>query len=268
MPIGHWPHIMHRGTQEDTEMKKSLLATVAAAALIASPGFALAQGSATEGSTPNAGASEMRKGGADMQKSGEDMRSGTNSMRNGARSKDDAGTTGQGSGMENSTDVQTRPEQTRPQRRSQGKAGHRSDMNSESRPNTVEQKADQRPNSRTRAQGEKQPDSKATQDRRGSGATTGQGAAASAPVQLTAEQKTTVRKTVIDSRSAPRIERNNINFNVSVGTAIPRTVRIVAVPEPLIRIHPAWRGYRYFVVGEEIIIVEPNTLRIVAVLDV
>jgi hypothetical protein len=189
-------------------------------------------------------------------------------MRDGARMKDDAGTTGQGSDVRDNTDVQTRPEQARPERRSQGKAGQEPDTNTESRPNAAEQKTDQRPHTRTRAQGDRQPGSKATQDRRGSSATTGQGAAASAPVQLTAEQKTTIRKSVIESRGAPRMERNNLKFNIIVGTVVPRSVRIVAVPEPLIRIHPAWRGYRYFVVGEEIIVVEPRTLRIVAVLDV
>ena len=33
-------------------------------------------------------------------------------------------------------------------------------------------------------------------------------------------------------------------------------------------IHPAWRGYSYFIVDDEIIIVEPSTFRIVAVLTV
>jgi len=42
----------------------------------------------------------------------------------------------------------------------------------------------------------------------------------------------------------------------------------VTVPDTIVRIHPAWRGYSYFIVDDEIIIVEPNTLRIVAVLTV
>ena len=60
----------------------------------------------------------------------------------------------------------------------------------------------------------------------------------------------------------------NVNFSINVGTVVPRTVRVVAVPPPLIEIHPAWRGYMYFVHGDEIIVVEPDTLRIVAVLSV
>jgi hypothetical protein len=42
----------------------------------------------------------------------------------------------------------------------------------------------------------------------------------------------------------------------------------VAVPATLVEIRPAWRGYMYFIVDEEIIIVEPRTHKIVAVLVV
>ena len=50
---------------------------------------------------------------------------------------------------------------------------------------------------------------------------------------------------------------------------VPRTgVTLVAVPAPLVEIHPAWRGYVYFIVGERIIIVEPTSYKIVAVLVV
>ena len=64
--------------------------------------------------------------------------------------------------------------------------------------------------------------------------------------------------------NAPRV--TNINFSINVGTVVPRTVRVVAVPATLVEIHPAWRGYMYFVHGDDIIIVEPGTLRIVAVI--
>ncbi|MEA2947306.1 MAG: hypothetical protein QOI40_2636, partial [Alphaproteobacteria bacterium] len=44
-------------------------------------------------------------------------------------------------------------------------------------------------------------------------------------------------------------------------------VRVVEVPTTLIEIHPEWRGHMYFVVGEEIIIVDRNH-HIVAVIEV
>jgi hypothetical protein len=68
------------------------------------------------------------------------------------------------------------------------------------------------------------------------------------------------------TNNAPRV--TNVNFNIRVGTVVPRSVRVVAVPATLVEIEPAWRGYMYFVHGDQIIIVEPDTLRIVAVLAV
>jgi hypothetical protein len=91
------------------------------------------------------------------------------------------------------------------------------------------------------------------------------GAAGAGGVNLTAEQRTTVRQQVLTA-NAPRVD--DINFSVNVGTVIPRSVRVVEVPPTLVRIRPAWRGYRYFVYNDEIVIVEPRTLRIVAVLEV
>jgi hypothetical protein len=68
--------------------------------------------------------------------------------------------------------------------------------------------------------------------------------------------------------SAPKVQRNEINFSINVGTVVPRSVKLVAVPPTLVEIRPAWRGYLYFVIADEIIIVEPRTLKIVAVLAV
>ncbi len=84
-------------------------------------------------------------------------------------------------------------------------------------------------------------------------------------INLTQEQRTKIRQTVLTS-SAPRVDR--VNFDVHVGTVVPRSVHVVEVPPTLIDIHPEWRGYRYFVVHDQIVIVEPDSLRIVAVLDV
>jgi hypothetical protein len=49
---------------------------------------------------------------------------------------------------------------------------------------------------------------------------------------------------------------------------VPHSVHVATVPSTLIEIHPAWRGYRYFVVGDELVIVEPDSLKIVAVVVV
>jgi hypothetical protein len=96
-------------------------------------------------------------------------------------------------------------------------------------------------------------------------ATKGGGGAGSA--SLSTEQRTKIKQTVLRGGNAPKVSRSEINFNISVGTVVPRDrVRLVTVPATIVEIHPAWRGYLYFVVEEEIIIVEPGSLRIVAVI--
>jgi peptidoglycan hydrolase-like protein with peptidoglycan-binding domain len=54
---------------------------------------------------------------------------------------------------------------------------------------------------------------------------------------------------------------------VSVGTLVPTSVRFVEVPSALIEINPAWRGHQYFVVRDDIVIVD-HSRKIVAVVPV
>ena len=119
--------------------------------------------------------------------------------------------------------------------------------------------------SKSRAQAPAESKSQMSQDKDAAKSGTTVGAATSGGVNLTTEQRTTIRSSVLTA-SAPRA--TNINFAINVGTVVPSTVRVVEVPDVIIRIHPAWKGYRYFVYNDDIIIVEPRTLKIVAVLDV
>ena len=58
----------------------------------------------------------------------------------------------------------------------------------------------------------------------------------------------------------------NVNFSLSVGTAVPRDVRLQTLPADVVEIVPQYRGYSFFVVRDEIVIVEPSTYKIVTVL--
>ena len=100
----------------------------------------------------------------------------------------------------------------------------------------------------------------------GSGTSPSQGTMTSRNVSLTTEQKSTIRSKVLTG-SAPRVE-GGANFDIKIGAVVPRTVRVSPVPQTIIEIEPAWRGFMYFVRGDEIVIVDPRTLEIVAVLDV
>lgn len=94
-------------------------------------------------------------------------------------------------------------------------------------------------------------------------ATTGQGATGTA-ASLSTEQRTTIR-TVIKHQNVQPI--TNVNFSISVGARVPRTVNFHPVPVELVQIYPHWRGYDYVLVGDQIIVVNPRTHEIVAVLD-
>ncbi len=59
---------------------------------------------------------------------------------------------------------------------------------------------------------------------------------------------------------------NNVDFRVSVGTVVPRDIRLETVPSDVVEIVPQFRGYKFFAVRDEIVIVEPSSLKIVAVL--
>jgi Protein of unknown function (DUF1236) len=84
-------------------------------------------------------------------------------------------------------------------------------------------------------------------------------------VQLSEQQRTQIRDTVINGHNAPRV--GHVDFDVRVGTVIPRgRIHIVPVPETLVRIEPRWRGFLYFVYEDEVVIVNPRTYHIVAVI--
>jgi hypothetical protein len=109
----------------------------------------------------------------------------------------------------------------------------------------------------------------------GQGQTTPSGQAQTSPsgtstnltVQLTTEQRTHIRQTVLVGRDVPRM--SNVDFTIRVGTRVPREkVRLVAVPDELIRINPRFRGLEYIVVGDQILVIDPRTLEIVAIIDV
>jgi hypothetical protein len=87
----------------------------------------------------------------------------------------------------------------------------------------------------------------------------GQGGSAT----LTPEQRTRVRETVITR--GPRV--TSVDFAVRVGTVIPRSVTLVVVPAVLVEFYPQYRGRKYFVYNDEIIIVD-DEFRIVAVIQV
>ncbi|MDN5004598.1 DUF1236 domain-containing protein [Bradyrhizobium sp. GCM10027634] len=57
-----------------------------------------------------------------------------------------------------------------------------------------------------------------------------------------------------------------VNFSLSVGTVVPRDVRLQPLPADVVQIMPQYRGYNFVLVKDEIVIIEPSSYKIVAVL--
>lgn len=58
----------------------------------------------------------------------------------------------------------------------------------------------------------------------------------------------------------------NVDVDVNIGVRLPRSVEIYAVPDEIIAIAPAYRGYHYVVIDDAYCIVDPETYEIVDVI--
>jgi hypothetical protein len=94
--------------------------------------------------------------------------------------------------------------------------------------------------------------------------TTTGNAATSATAAPPAEKRTQIVSAI---KSEKIEETTNVNFNISVGTAIPAGVRFHPLPERIVEIYPEWRGYEVIFVHGEYIIVRPQTREIVYIIE-
>jgi hypothetical protein len=95
--------------------------------------------------------------------------------------------------------------------------------------------------------------------------TTGQGAA-SGSAKLSTEQRSQIT-TVIKQQKVERVEPSKLNISISVGARVPTSVRFYPLPSQVYVIYPEWRGYDYILVGDQILVINPRTHEIVAILD-
>jgi hypothetical protein len=99
-----------------------------------------------------------------------------------------------------------------------------------------------------------------TQDRgRQAGASSSEGR-----VQLSEDQRVRLHETVIRTGRVNRL--SNVNVAVEIGSRVPRTVRLAALPTEVVAIVPQYRGYRYFVIDDRLCIVDPRSDQIVEVI--
>jgi hypothetical protein len=83
-------------------------------------------------------------------------------------------------------------------------------------------------------------------------------------VQLSQDQRTKILGIIGHDRAA-RVG-GDVHFNVAVGATVPRDVHVEVLPEDVVEIVPQYEGFDYVLVGDEILIVDPRTLEIVAII--
>ena len=93
-------------------------------------------------------------------------------------------------------------------------------------------------------------------------ATTGQGAAAGS-ANFSTEQRTKINTIIRQNK----VESAHLNVSVRVGTRVPESVRFYPLPAEVFVIYPEWRGYDYILVGDQILVINPRTHEIVAILE-
>lgn len=218
-------------------MRSRLLISVSAAALIAGTGLATAQDKNGPSSGPAAA----------PQTTSPAQQSTSPSSQPG------------GSGLKGGSEMQQRQEAPPVRAQQDNNRGERKQQRAQDERNQRGNRAEEKSSPKA---GSNATDTKS--DRKGN-ATTGQGAAGSSgSANLTGEQRTRISK---DIRQTNVKRVTNVNFNVSVGTVIPRSVSLHPLPATVVEVYPQWRGYRFVLVEDEIIIIEPGSYRIVAVID-
>lgn len=275
-------------------MRKTLLASTAA--LLASIALVSAQnmpsersGGATQSQSGaaaqgrgSAGAQEQGRQGAQSEERGQERRDQTTGQREreqGKQTQRDQSTPSQ-SKQGQAKEAQGKEGQPKQGKEAQGKQGSQSQerggtvgqspregdsqrgdrstsgqgqRDQQAQPQQGQQRQDQQRQDQQRQQSqEQQQQGRQQQESRGS-------------VTLTNEQRTRIRQSVLSGRNVPRVDE--VNFSLRVGTVVPTRVRLVVVPSTLIEIHPEWRGHEYFVVRDEIVIVDRNR-HIVAIVPV
>ena len=103
--------------------------------------------------------------------------------------------------------------------------------------------------------------------------------------QLVSEDQHSQIKTVMARVSSPRdrVDRRKFKFDVSIGARVPQSVQHIKLPDEIVQIVPQYRGFDYFVISyrtkdvgggdymlvwDQLVIIDPQTLEIVAIIPV
>jgi hypothetical protein len=245
-------------------MRKTLMVSVAVAALLAATGLATAQG-VNQGAAKESPTAASPKGdtaapmNAPAAKGAETATPGAGSKEAvppHAQSKPDARTTGDMKADGKSTPTATSKEMKNPTAETKAPSDSKA---------TSETKADGKtkaPDSTTTSKDLKTPTAE-TKPSTPDSKTTGN-AATAATAAPPAEKRTQITSAIKQEKVE---EVTNVNFNLSIGTAVPAGVRYHPMPSRIVEIYPEWRGYDFILVHGKYIILRPHTHEIVYIIE-
>ncbi len=226
-------------------MRKTFMVSVAAAALLAATGLATAQGvnqGGTKGSESPAAASPKGDSAAPINapagKGAEPTAPGASKSGMPQQAQDKAGSSGGNA-------------QSKPDTKTTGdvKADSKTKASDSTTP-TTNSKDMKNPTAETKSPAA---DSKTTGN-----------AATSATAAPPAEKQTQIVSAIKQEKVE---EVTNVNFNISIGTAVPSTVRYYPLPSRIVEIYPEWRGYDFILVRGKYIILRPRTHEIIYIIE-
>ena len=265
-------------------MSNRFLISAAAITLIASAGFANAQGTGTgreqggaaaQQSAPSTGNSaapsnrnamepsgsssgmkstqsdEKSPAGAAKGKSAEETAPGQKS-----KSMSSENETKSGKDVKSGKDMKAEGREDRKDNmKAEGKEGRDRDQNAQ-----IREGRDKDQNAQTRDRNNMNAEQRGGADSRTT-VTTGQ---AGASAKLSTEQRTRITSVIREQHVQPV---THVDFDIRPGIRVPRTVSFHPLPPDVVTIYPEWRAYEYFLVNNKIVVVNPRTLEIVDVIE-
>ncbi len=275
-------------------MNQKLLRTVSMCALIAAfSGAAVAQtggaggGGAPGGSAPqtqqrmpdsgpgDAGRGAQSQGGGETTrpKSAQPKGDTSDTPRPGSAQRDDSATPRKQDRSDTKGDQKRTPQASDSQRKDDGKRA--SDSKQENDRARADELQRDRDRDRARAgkddRGQDKDRTRSSQDKSDRSDRSRQGQAdrgkdADRGTQLSEQQRTNVRERFQRS-GGDRNRVSNVNFDIRVGANVPRSVTLHTLPVDVVEVVPQYRGYRYVYVNDDIVIVNPSSYAVVAVLS-
>jgi hypothetical protein len=253
-------------------MKKTLMVSVAVAALLAATGFATAQGVNQGGAKAESPTSASPKGDtaapmhAPAAKGAETATPGAASKEavpQHAQGKPDTKTTGDMKADGNakasdstapattSKDTKNPTAETKSPSDSKATAGEmKTDSKVKASESTTTSKDLKTPTAETKP---------STSDSKTIG-----NAATSATAAPPAEKRTQINSAIKQEKVE---EVTNVNFNLSIGTVVPAGVRYHPMPSRIVEIYPEWRGYDFILVHGRYYVLRPHTHEIVFIIE-